>query len=195
MKKITLFVAAAVSLSACSLSGGDLSDWMAQAQEEARNNVRPAEVYTLAKSPVYVDPVINGLNVFDAARVRPSQQVGVNTPDPNRVKEVLEDFSLEKLRYAGNIFKGNTAVALVEAENHTYTVRVGNYMGQNHGRVVAIKPDHVLLEEWVEDTYGEWQKRPACLPSPCPDGYQHEGGNASDTPAATSAPSASDTTN
>lgn len=142
---------------------------MDEVQTQAKNNVRPAEIPTLAKPAEYIDPVITGLNIFDAGRVRPSQQAGVNSPDSSRTKEILEYMSLEKFEYVGNIFRDNSALALVKAENHTYTVRVGNHMGENHGRITAIKPDYIVLQEWVEDSLGAWTQRKACLPSPCPE--------------------------
>lgn len=168
MKKLMMCLAA-VSLTACSLPGSDLRDWMEDVQAQAKNNVRPAEIPTLAKPAEYIDPVIVGLNLFDAGRVRPSQQAGVNSPDNSRVKEVLEYISLEKFQYVGNITQNNSRLALVKSENHTYTVRVGNYMGENHGRITKITPDYIVLHEWVEDSLGAWSQRKACLPSPCPD--------------------------
>lgn len=171
MKKLMMCLAA-VSLSACSLPGSDLRDWMDEVQTQAKNNVRPAEIPTLAKPAEYVDPVIHGLNLFDAARVRPSQQAGVNSPDNSRVKEILEYISLDKFQYVGNITQNGGRLALVKSENHTYTVRVGNHMGENHGRITRITPDYIVLNEWVEDGFGTWSQRKACLPSPCPDSEQ-----------------------
>lgn len=168
MKKLMICLAA-TSLAACSLPGSDLRDWMDEVQTQAKNNVRPAEIPTLAKPAEYIDPVITGLNIFDAGRVRPSQQAGVNSPDSSRTKEILEYMSLEKFEYVGHIFRGTSRLALVKAENHTYTVRIGNHMGENHGRITNITADYIVLQEWVEDSLGAWTQRKACLPSPCPE--------------------------
>lgn len=150
-------------LAACSMPGNDLDDWMQETQRQAENNVRPVEVPTLSKPAQYIDPVINGLNIFDPKRIRVNQQTGINVPNPNRVKEILENFSLESVRYVGSINRGNQVSAFIEANNHTYTVRIGNYIGQNHGRITAITPDKIIVNELVENSYGEWENRPVEL--------------------------------
>ncbi len=163
MKKNILWFSALFMLTACSLTKGNLQQWMDNAQAEAKTKVRQPEIPTISKSPEYIDPVINGLNIFDSKRLRPTQQNGVNAPNPNRPKEILENFSLESLRYVGSIKQGNQLSAFVEADGHTYTVRVGNYLGQNYGQITAITPDKLILSEVTEDSYGAWQRRTAEL--------------------------------
>lgn len=163
MKKNILRLTAFMLLTACSLTEGDLQQWMENAQAEAKTKVRQPEIPTISKSPEYIDPVINGLNIFDPKRIRVNQQTGINAPNPNRPKEILENFSLENLRYVGSIKRDGQLSAFVEAGGHTYTVRVGNYLGQNYGQITAITPDKLILSEVTEDSYGAWQRRTAEL--------------------------------
>ena len=44
-----------------------------------------------------------------------------------------------------------------------YRVQVGNYMGQNYGKIIAILEDRIELEERARDTRGKWQLRDASL--------------------------------
>ena len=44
-------------------------------------------------------------------------------------------------------------------DDHIYTVNVGNYIGQDFGRIIAIMPDQIVIQEMVEDTDGTWQHR------------------------------------
>ena len=99
MKKNILWVSAVFLLAACSLTEGDLQQWMDNARAEAKSKVRQPQIPTISKSPEYIDPVINGLNIFDPKRLRVNQQSGINAPNPDRPKEILENFSLESLRY------------------------------------------------------------------------------------------------
>lgn len=46
----------------------------------------------------------------------------------------------------------------------SYTVKPGNYAGQNFGRITSIQPDKLILSEVFEDTYGNWQPRNTELP-------------------------------
>lgn len=163
MKKNILRLTAFMLLTACSLTEGDLQQWMENAQAEAKTKVRQPEIPTISKSPEYIDPVINGLNIFDPKRIRVNQQTGINAPNPNRPKEILENFSLENLRYVGSIKRDGQLSAFVEAGGHTYTVRVGNYLGQNYGQITAITPDKLILSEVTEDSYGARQRRTAEL--------------------------------
>ena len=163
MRKDLLYFSTAFLLTACSLTKGGLENWMSEAQKEAQKSVRAVEIPTVSKSQEYTDPVINGLNIFDPKRLQPTRQNGINAPDPNRPKEILENFSLESLRYVGSFKQGNRLSAFVEADGHTYTVHVGNYLGQNYGRITSITPDKIIVSEVTEDSYGEWQRREAEL--------------------------------
>ena len=164
MKKNILWVSAVFLLAACSLTEGDLQQWMDNARAEAKSKVRQPQIPTISKSPEYIDPVINGLNIFDPKRLRVNQQSGINAPNPDRPKEILENFSLESLRYVGSIKRGGQISAFVEAGGHTYTVHVGNY-----GQITAITPDKLILSEVTEDSYGAWQRRTAELELNIPD--------------------------
>ncbi|MEM9532027.1 MAG: pilus assembly protein PilP [Pseudomonadota bacterium] len=84
-------------------------------------------------------------------------------PDPNRPKEDLERFELDSLEMVGTFFIDNTLFALVEdPEGLLYRVSEDNYMGRNHGRVIAVYEDSVELVELLPDGEG-WQENRAEL--------------------------------
>ena len=82
------------------------------------------------------------------------------------LKQLLETVSLDKLKFVGTIGSGNHLSALINSanDNLVYTVNVGNYLGQNYGRIIKITPDAVTLSETVEDTNGNWEKRQVVMP-------------------------------
>lgn len=85
-------------------------------------------------------------------------------PDPNRRKQVLEQFPLDGLDMVGTIGTGPKMVGLVLAPDKvTYKVSPGDYMGQNDGRVVAVHADSIDLVELVPDGAGGWLERTASL--------------------------------
>lgn len=159
MKKITL-LSGLLFLAACSSEPGDLREWMDQTQAEAKKNVHVSKVPSVDVNTTYQAPVQPKLNDFDAKRLVLSRQ-GANAPDMNRPKEILEGFSLENLKYVGSLQQGKQASAFIEADGHVYTVNVGNYLGQNYGRITQILPGKIILTETVEDMYGEWTPREA----------------------------------
>jgi len=85
-------------------------------------------------------------------------------PDFNRNKEELEDFPLDSMRMVGTLEQDEDIWAVVLATNSTiHRVQVGNYMGQNHGKIVNIQEDRVELLEIARDSNGRWQERPASI--------------------------------
>lgn len=44
-----------------------------------------------------------------------------------------------------------------------YQVGVGNYLGQNYGRIVQIEENSIKLREVVQDAAGDWVERMATL--------------------------------
>lgn len=85
-------------------------------------------------------------------------------PDPDRRKEYLESFPLDGLDMVGSLGAGADLVALVvDPENVVHRISVGNYMGQNEGRVTAISDTQIDLTELVADGAGGWLERQATL--------------------------------
>jgi len=87
-------------------------------------------------------------------------------PDPDRVKEPLEEFPLDALKMVGTIGSGSETQALIKDPTGKISrvhpnMDQGKYMGQNEGRVVAITDTKVDLEETVSDGNNGWMKRPA----------------------------------
>lgn len=161
MKKI-LLLAGILAVSACTSSHEDLSQWMNDTRQQAKSKIIPFEAPAAIQAKTYTAPSFSGLNAFDSKRLVAAQQ-GANAPNNNRQKEVLESFSLENLKYVGNLTKGKQVSGYVEANGHVYTVLPGNYIGQNHGRIQSITADKISIIELVEDSYGNWSNRKAEL--------------------------------
>lgn len=84
--------------------------------------------------------------------------VDVNAPDKNRPKQPLEAYPLDALKFVGTIKQGNEVWALIELPNQDITpVHIGNYMGQNYGRIESIKNDSIELIESTQSS-GRWEK-------------------------------------
>lgn len=85
-------------------------------------------------------------------------------PDQNRPREVLESFPLDSLTMSGTIGLGNAVEGLVrDPEGVVHRVRVGNYAGQNYGRITAVADDRIELVELVTNGSGGWMERPAAI--------------------------------
>lgn len=74
----------------------------------------------------------------------------------NREREVLESFDLGSLKLVGVYSMGEDRVAMIEDNTgQGYTVRRGNYMGKNNGRIEKIDADTLYLVEQVINPAGD----------------------------------------
>jgi len=85
-------------------------------------------------------------------------------PISGRIKEALEAFPLDGLKLGGHVEKDGESWAVITApDGLVYRVQVGNYMGQNHGRIHTITEDRIELTELVPGPNGGWVEREASL--------------------------------
>lgn len=89
-------------------------------------------------------------------------------PDLNREKEPLEVFDLSLLVFRGMIVspEGEQHGLVQRPDGSVTSVKVGNHMGLNDGRVVEITPTQINLIEIVPDSRAGFIERPQSLVSP-----------------------------
>ncbi len=80
-------------------------------------------------------------------------------PDLQRGREALEAFPLDSLKMVGVLRRAGLAVGLIEVDKTIYQARLGNYLGQDLGRVVAISERSIEIDEMVQDPGGNWTRR------------------------------------
>lgn len=79
-------------------------------------------------------------------------------PDQKRRKEPLEAFPLDALKFVGTWTESGVIWALIKLpDSKINRVHVGNYMGQNYGRILSITTNTITLEEAVKES-GKWLK-------------------------------------
>jgi len=81
----------------------------------------------------------------------------------NRRKEPLEAFPLDSMSMVGSVTKKGVPFALLKVDSLLYQVKVGEYLGQNFGKITKITETEVTLREIVQDAAGEWIERPTTL--------------------------------
>ncbi len=85
-------------------------------------------------------------------------------PDFNRRKEELESYALDTLRMVGILEQSGITWGLVKTKEGTiHRVKSGNYMGQNHGRIMQISEDKIEVSEIIQDGSGGYSERQASL--------------------------------
>lgn len=157
-------------LTACSQEGGfsDLDKFMADTRAKPRGHIEPlpefkayeAFSYSAADRRAPFEPPIDvQLTMVD------NEPVSDVEPDLDRPREVLENFDLKSLHMVGTLQRVEAGLfALIkDGTGGIHRVRVGNYMGQNYGRIVGISETRIELIEIVPNGRGGWVERPRSL--------------------------------
>lgn len=141
----------------------DLEQFVKQSGQGLRGKVeplpevKPHEAFTYAASD-QPDP-------FKPRKLVPKFSGGGLEPDPTRRREALEEFPLDNLKMVGTLQRKGITYALIRSpDNNLAQIKLGDYVGQNYGRVTAISEAEVKLKERVQETSGDWVEREASLP-------------------------------
>lgn len=172
-KKYTLIPLAltVLYLSACAPAHQDLHDWMNEQRSQTKPKVEPlSEPKQFVPLP-YTGNSNGAVDPFDSVRLTQAlrKDSGAGSGDALiqaeriRRKEPLEDFPLDTMTMVGSLEQGKKRVALVRVNGLLHQVRVGNYLGQNYGRVTQVTESEVVLREIVQDAADEWIERKASL--------------------------------
>ena len=95
---------------------------------------------------------------------RPNSNALGPKPDFDRRKELLEKYPLDALKMVGTLSKDGEDWAIISApDSMVYRVREGNYLGQNHGKIILLAEERIALTELVPDGLGGWLEREAFL--------------------------------
>jgi type IV pilus assembly protein PilP len=168
MKRALILLFCAAMLGGC---GGDFSDldaFMAEAKAKPKGKIPPIPTFTPYSSFVYSAQSMRA--PFDIPlTTKEISRIGAGTdvkPDLLRAREFLERFNIEAMTMVGSLMQKGTLWALLnlgEGEGGVYSVRVGNYVGKNHGRIVATDETSVEIREIVPSGTGGWIERPRTI--------------------------------
>jgi type IV pilus assembly protein PilP len=165
LPRLLALAVAASSLAAC---GGSNSDLQAYIDEvKARPGGRIDALPQVQPAPTFAYEAGTRRSPFmpDTPQRRMSNDPNaVEGPDPNRPREFLEQFPLDTLRMVGTLSDRRASFGLVQtADGLVHRVTVGNHMGQNFGRIVAISDSGIELVEIISDGLGGYLERPAAI--------------------------------
>jgi len=143
-------------LGSCSGNNDDLRRYIDEVKHRKTREIEPIPSFSPLPTFKFPDNG-NRRNPFKPITHK-KEQVDMNAPDKNRPKEPLEAYPLDALKFVGTLRQGNDTWALIKLPSSDIThVRVGNYMGQNYGRIVSIKNNAIQLIETTQ-TSGKWDK-------------------------------------
>lgn len=160
-----LVLSLALALQACSDGGmSDLRSFVDNAYKDEKPKIDPLpEVRPFIGFEYVAEDENDPFSTENVISNRDEDGVAVDRrPDSNRIKEPLEDFPLDALRMVGTMTQNDVPWVIVKTTQGTaYLATIGNYMGQNDGKIAQIFPDEqkVVLGETVADPTGRWVTR------------------------------------
>ncbi|EHL22708.1 Pilus assembly protein PilP [Acidovorax sp. NO-1] len=155
----------------CGSTGDDeLRQWMSDLRATTKPRVTPLsepkqflpQTYSMESG---VEP-FNSVKLTQALRRETNQSASnaaLIAPEMARRKEPLEAYPLDVMAMVGSLDKKGVPTALLRVDKLLYQVRVGNYVGQNYGKIVKITENSIQLREIVQDATGDWIERAAAL--------------------------------
>lgn len=146
-------------LQACgNVATRDLREFVETAYQDKKPEIEPLPVIEPYKGFEYSastsnDPYARG-NIINARDVE--SRVTAQR-DVNRRREALEEFPLDALAMVGTMTQNGSPWVIVQtAVGTAHLATIGNYLGQNEGKIKEIYPDEqrIVLEETVLDPAG-----------------------------------------
>jgi len=158
---------AASALAGCGADLDELQQWMEQQRREVKPNVPPLQ------PPKKFDPqpyaAADAVEPFSTQKLAVALKRDERAPSSllaselKRRKEPLEAYPLDNMAMVGSVNKQGAPFALLRVDGLLYQVKVGDYMGQNYGRILRISETELVLREVVQDAAGEWIERNSTL--------------------------------
>ena len=151
-----------LGLVGCSGSGvGDLDAFMAEKRARPGGVIEPIPTFTAYEAFAYAAttqraPFDRPVEVRQLTRLNARSAI---SPDLDRSKEFLEQFTLDSLQMVGRLERGGTEWTLIrDPQGGIHRVQPGNYLGRDHGKITGMGESFVAVVEIVSDGTSEgWE--------------------------------------
>ena len=168
--RLPTLLAACGFLAACDQGLGDLQQFVQQTISQPPGRIEPIPEFQPYQNFEYTSHDLRDpFKLVDFRRPDENPDTISNIasgPKPNidRVREPLEDFPLDTLRLKGSVTQDGVKWGLIFAPDNTiHRVLEGQYMGQNHGRIISVSDQNIELTEIVPDGLGNYIERPSTV--------------------------------
>ncbi len=141
----------------------DPHQWVAQQKAKKGAPLQPLPVVKTFETFLYKDQDLRDPFGLSAEEQEQNANSGPH-PDQNRTREPLESFPLDGLKMSGTLGLAKKIEGLVrDPDGVVHRVHLGNYLGQNYGRITAIGEERIDLVELVPNGTGGWMERQASI--------------------------------
>ena len=157
-----------IILTGCQEDKEDLVKYIESVKVKEQLDIEPVPVIAIHQNYAYTggrDPFVpTDIEVIEDQMYN---EVAMNDnglrPDASRRKEALEYYDLDQLKLVGMLEKEATWALIKAPDGVIHRIKTGNYLGKNHGKIIAVSEDRVTLTEIVQDGRGSYMERGAFL--------------------------------
>ena len=156
---------ACAGLSACGGSSDDLDAYINEVKARPGGRIEPLPEITPYEVYTYIADAEGIRSPFSPDTPQAAGTANnMMGPDPDRIREHLETFSLDTMRMVGTLDFGENTYGLVQtSDGLIHRVLPGNYMGQNDGRITGVSESEINLVEIISDGIGGYVERDAAV--------------------------------
>ena len=151
----------------CADEQDELQQWTEQQKREVKPSVLPLNAPKKFNPQPYAS--MDGVEPFSSQKLTVALKQEARQPNSlvsaeiNRRKEPLEAYPLDSMSMVGSVMKQGRQYAFMRVDNLLHNVKVGDYLGQNYGKITKISETDVSLREIVQDAAGEWIERTSAI--------------------------------
>lgn len=164
LRSAILLLLAGSVLSACSSDEfTDLDEFMQEKLARPGGVIAPIPPFKAYKAFSYSATTLRSPfdRPIEIREITQLQSVSTVKPDAGRPKEFLEQFTFDSLAMVGTLSRSGTDWSLIrDPEGGVHRVRVGHFLGRNHGKIVEMTETYVAVIEIVSDGNEGWVERP-----------------------------------
>jgi len=165
ISRIVCLISAMLFMQACQDSKmTDLKEFVATAYQDKKPDIEPLPEIPPYKGFEYSAGEEQDPFSFSNIVTSTTNSAVTNglSPDSNRRREPLEEYPLDALKLVGTMTKDDIPWVIVQtSEGTAHRATMGNYMGQNDGKIKQIITDEqkVVISELVLNPNGQWATR------------------------------------
>lgn len=151
-----------VATSGCMSGQSEVAKWVQQEKAKKGAPLEPPPAIKTFETFEYTLRAPDDRDPFDLPTNEEQQETiaAGPRPDQNRTREPLESFPLDGLKMVGTLGAAAAPEGLLkDPEGVIRRVHVGNYVGQNYGRITAVNEGQIELVELVPNQTGGWVER------------------------------------
>jgi type IV pilus assembly protein PilP len=157
LKWLGLSIMVLFALTACeSQKDQDLAHYMDRIKEKSPRPLTPIPAFIPLEKFVYPENDVRRSPFKQKAVIKEDDKLAPNTKRP---RQLLEQFPLDALKFVGVLKQGSDVWGLIsQPGGEVDRVKIGDYMGQNYGKITNISDTSLTLEETVR-IGDKWEKK------------------------------------